>query len=763
MPVAVVHPDRHQRHRRPDRVEETEILVRRPVVGHLQHVGAEPVGGEPFQQFPLLFGLGVPGEQDAYRTDGGGEHQRVVVGVRAGAAQRGGACSGVPGSATRPARTSRGATGATGTRAAGCRLRDQGPAGRRLVPLRGAAPPRPAGRGTPRRRRPTWSAWKWLTTSSGTSRTPSRRRQPSTGGGLRPGVDHHRPSRRDRQHDRVALPDGAGGHHPAGRRPAGGEQPHRYRTGRHGEHHDQHQTGGPARRRKPISRSTVTAASSSATADPAGPGQRPGGQPRAVPGHRHQPPGGPARQPGDELGAGRPDGGQHRRDHAEHRRRGDGGHGEQVRRHRDEAHVGRDARRPPGRTPPARRPGSTSASASPAGTPRRRSASRQPGASSSSPEVASTESANPASAARAGSTTTRTVIPAASAGSAARGRPRASAASPIAPIVAARTTLGEGRTRITKPTRATAQSAAATHGSGARPAGQQQHQPHHERDVGTGDGVEVRHAGVAEVLLDLLGQPAGVPHHQPRQQSALRGRERRAGALQSGAQRSRGALGPGGFAVGDRGGVGGEHRSGEVTALRRLKAAGGGQPLARAADPASAGRSPAPAAGRGRAGAPPSGRSSRTSSARQQEHGGPVRRSAQRAGIVAHHEFGGDPGPLGGELAQRPRRRAPPAGPRSRSPRRPPRAARPPRPSRTGRGDLPARHGGRAATTRHGGAEVHGVRAGAEQVAGERRGQQRGDHGQHGGAGHGEVQRRQRREPGGHGDAGQPQVRRVGR
>lgn len=108
--------------------------------------------------------------------------------------------------------------------------------------------------------------------------------------------------------------------------------------------------------------------------------------------------------------------------------------------------------------------GTASASARPGGTPRRRSPSRQRGASNNRPPVASTESAKPGSPASSGSTRTSTVTAAANAGSAARGRPAASAASPIAPIVAARTTLGDGRTRMTKPTSATPHSPAASHG-----------------------------------------------------------------------------------------------------------------------------------------------------------------------------------------------------------------------------------------------------------------------------------------------------------
>ncbi len=108
--------------------------------------------------------------------------------------------------------------------------------------------------------------------------------------------------------------------------------------------------------------------------------------------------------------------------------------------------------------------GTARASAAPGGTPRRRSASRQRGASSSRPPVASTESAKPASPARSGSTSTSTVTAAARAGTAARGRPAARAASPIVPMVAARTTLGDGRTRMTKPTRASPHSPAARTG-----------------------------------------------------------------------------------------------------------------------------------------------------------------------------------------------------------------------------------------------------------------------------------------------------------
>src|SRR5690349_6441565 len=100
--------------------------------------------------------------------------------------------------------------------------------------------------------------------------------------------------------------------------------------------------------------------------------------------------------------------------------------------------------------------GTASASAAPAGQPRRRSPSRHTGASSSSPAVASTDSVKPGSAASSGSRKFRTATPADNAGTAARGRPDARPSRPTAAIAAARTTLGDGRARITKPINASA-------------------------------------------------------------------------------------------------------------------------------------------------------------------------------------------------------------------------------------------------------------------------------------------------------------------
>ena len=84
------------------------------------------------------------------------------------------------------------------------------------------------------------------------------------------------------------------------------------------------------------------------------------------------------------------------------------------------------------------------------------------------PAVAATDRANPGSRARPGSQSRSTPAAAPSAGSAARGRPVASASRVTAPMAAARTTLGLGLARITKPTSARPATTACTRGSTAR-------------------------------------------------------------------------------------------------------------------------------------------------------------------------------------------------------------------------------------------------------------------------------------------------------
>ena len=108
------------------------------------------------------------------------------------------------------------------------------------------------------------------------------------------------------------------------------------------------------------------------------------------------------------------------------------------------------------------------ASATGAGQPRSRSRRDQPGASSTIAAVAVTDKANPGSCARDGWSRSSTVAAAASAGTAARGRPVARAHSVTAPMAAARTTLADGRARTTKPMSPSSATAACTRRSTAR-------------------------------------------------------------------------------------------------------------------------------------------------------------------------------------------------------------------------------------------------------------------------------------------------------
>jgi hypothetical protein len=100
--------------------------------------------------------------------------------------------------------------------------------------------------------------------------------------------------------------------------------------------------------------------------------------------------------------------------------------------------------------------------------PRVRNRRDHPGASRTMAAVAATESAKPASRARPGSSSRSTHTAAPNAGSAARGRPEASARSVTAPMAAARTTLGLGRARMTKPISARPATTACTRRSTAR-------------------------------------------------------------------------------------------------------------------------------------------------------------------------------------------------------------------------------------------------------------------------------------------------------
>ena len=189
--------------------------------------------------------------------------------------------------------------------------------------------------------------------------------------------------------------------------------------------------------------------------DPGRPGHRPGRHTGTGVGHRDEPAGRPGGEPGQQRGQ--------RQATVERRRPPPRRAGWPARSRARPA--GSPARppgsphprgqRPPVRRRPGRRPRRRAPRPAPDGTPRSRRRSRHRGASRTRPPVASTDRANPASTASAGSITQpgdrrdreRR-----------RGRPWsarvARASRPTAPMAAARTTLGDGRARITKPARA---------------------------------------------------------------------------------------------------------------------------------------------------------------------------------------------------------------------------------------------------------------------------------------------------------------------
>src|SRR5699024_10702670 len=100
------------------------------------------------------------------------------------------------------------------------------------------------------------------------------------------------------------------------------------------------------------------------------------------------------------------------------------------------------------------------ASATGRGAPHRCSRSAQVGAITTRAAVAATDITKPGAVAQAGRTISRPSTAAASAGRAWRRRPDTSAYTAINPISAARSTLGAGRTTITKPTVTTTVTAA---------------------------------------------------------------------------------------------------------------------------------------------------------------------------------------------------------------------------------------------------------------------------------------------------------------
>jgi hypothetical protein len=88
MPVRVVCPHAHESHRRVDDVKEILVLVCRPVVGHLEHLGAYHGTFVSCQHVVLLLGLGVAREKHGDAATGRSEDEAVVVRIRPRPGQR---------------------------------------------------------------------------------------------------------------------------------------------------------------------------------------------------------------------------------------------------------------------------------------------------------------------------------------------------------------------------------------------------------------------------------------------------------------------------------------------------------------------------------------------------------------------------------------------------------------------------------------------------------------------------------------------------
>jgi hypothetical protein len=88
MPVRVVRPHAHESHRRVDGVKQIRVLICRPVVGHLEHLGAYQGTFVSRQHVVLLLGLGVAREKHGDAATGRPEDEAVVVRIRPRPGQR---------------------------------------------------------------------------------------------------------------------------------------------------------------------------------------------------------------------------------------------------------------------------------------------------------------------------------------------------------------------------------------------------------------------------------------------------------------------------------------------------------------------------------------------------------------------------------------------------------------------------------------------------------------------------------------------------
>ena len=416
---------------------------------------------------------------------------------------------------------------------------------------------------------------------------------------VRPGVDHHRGTGRDREHQAVALADVADRQHPAVRRPARcgrrDDQGHAQRDRRAGRRQRtpaQHPSGDDRERRAPR-----PAAPRRAT-DPGQSTAAPGTAADRVATSTSQPTGTPAAaaSSGSRPGAQRRDTG---REHAEHRRGRDRRGREEVRDDGHQADLAAEQDHDRRARPAARRAG-------PRVPPPAGAAARGPSRPAPSPAPAAPGRRSPGPRARSRTSAPATGRPAAGTSTAAasaarlrRRRPVPSASSATAPITAARSTDGCGRASTTN----------ARHRQGSRgrqpapaqpgPAPDDEHEGDDDREVGAADRGEVRQPRGAEVVDQPGRHPRGVADDQSGQQPALGRREHPRGPPQPGPQVAGRPLHRRRTADERRRAADRDDRGHRLAGAGRTEPAGQCHPLPGKQARASAGRGPGPASAPG--------------------------------------------------------------------------------------------------------------------------------------------------------------------
>jgi hypothetical protein len=461
----------------------------------------------------------------------------------------------------------------------------------------------------------------------------------------RTGVDQHHPTRPGRcQHDGIALADVARHDHPSHRRPTRWDDPgrddHDRRAREHGEQHS------PASACAGHHRDATEHRDHEQRPHRArGPGQGGTGHRSGAVGHGDEPRGGPPGEPGTGARGCGCDRGHQRGQYTQHRGGSDGGRREQVRDHGyradqpaqpghdrggDEEGRGGYGERLGGqpwysaRGHPCRPPGGQEHERG-----RGRDRQREPGVDG---ERGIGEQQHQHGGGERGQRRARTARPERHQGDRSHhGRPDHAGRRPGEHHEAHQ---DRGRRRGRQPRIGPEPSKAREHGAGQ------------DREIRPGDREEVGEPGGAEVVVNLLGEGAGVADGQAGQQPGLGGRQRAGGDPQARAQAACRRLPPRRVCDVVRDIPHPQHRDGEIVAIRRGEQTLGRDGLAwQQPLPALSGREqqhPAPTAPAPRAG----GGRHHVGGHDDPRRGGPrLARGAQRPRIVAQHD------PQGGRRA----------------------------------------------------------------------------------------------------------------